>query len=266
MDRIQAALEKARFHLADPGICVERKAPPHPQTANEAQWAAIPQFEAGAELLENNRVVASDDHPFRAHYDMLRTAILTKLRQNNWTTVAITSPSAGCGKTSTAVNLALSLARQKDLRTLLIDLDLRSPAVGRLFGIASSPPLERVLRGEIDFKECLVRWGDNLAIAANGRPTRIAAELLQSASAARVLRAMQQLLKPDVIIFDLPPMLGVDDVMAALPSVDAAVLVAAAGKTTLYEVDICEQSLAEQGKMLGVVLNKCRYHPDNYGY
>ena len=57
----------------------------------------------------------------------------------------------------------------------------------------------------------------------------------------------------------MPPMLMSDDAMAFLPHVDCVLLVAAAEKSRLDEVDKCEQELAEQTNVLGVVLNKCRY-------
>ena len=61
-------------------------------------------------------------------------------------------------------------------------------------------------------------------------------------------------------------MLSSDDVMAFVPNVDCAILVVAAESTTLREADICERDLAEKTNVLGVVLNKCRYTPDKYGY
>ena len=71
---------------------------------------------------------------------------------------------------------------------------------------------------------------------------------------------------PDVLLYDLPPMLMSDDAMAFLPHLDAVLLVAGAEKSRLDEVDKCEQDLAENTNLLGVVLNMCRYMGEDYGY
>ena len=61
-------------------------------------------------------------------------------------------------------------------------------------------------------------------------------------------------------------MLPSDDVLAFLPAVDTVLLIAAAEQSSLNEIDVCERDLDAHGKLLGVVLNKCRYNPDKYGY
>lgn len=77
---------------------------------------------------------------------------------------------------------------------------------------------------------------------------------------------MQQKMNPDVVLFDMPPMLSNDDVVAFLPNVDCVILIAASEQSTLAEVDICEQELSDRTNVLGVVLNKCRFTPEKYGY
>ena len=73
-------------------------------------------------------------------------------------------------------------------------------------------------------------------------------------------------LNPDTVIYDLPPMLTCDDVMAFLPNVDCVLLIAGAEISTVDEIDRCENDLAQQTNVLGVVLNKCRYAGEEYGY
>ena len=73
-------------------------------------------------------------------------------------------------------------------------------------------------------------------------------------------------LNPDTVIYDLPPMLTCDDVMAFLPNVDCVLLIAGAEISTVDEIDRCEHDLAQQTNVLGVVLNKCRYVGEEYGY
>ena len=98
------------------------------------------------------------------------------------------------------------------------------------------------------------------------RPFAWRRELLQNAEAAKALKGLKQKLDPDFIVLDLPPMLSTDDVMAVLPNVDCVILVAAAEATTRSEIDMCELELSQKSNVLGVVLNKCRYSPEKYGY
>lgn len=79
-------------------------------------------------------------------------------------------------------------------------------------------------------------------------------------------RRLRSAFQPDVIIYDLPPMMMSDDAMAFLPHMDCMLLVAGAEKTSLDEVDTCERELSENTNLLGVVLNQCRYTSDSYGY
>ncbi len=230
-------------------------------------WEGLPQLILDHDVAANNRVITLNrSSQAHAAFDMMRTKLLRVLRENNWTSVAITSPTPACGKTCIALNLAFSFANQKDCRTVLMDLDLRRPQIGKTLAIKNAGSMESFLKGDAVLRETFFRYGDNLAIAANRQPVHFSAELLQSATAARALEEMRQEIKPDVILYDLPPMLSTDDVLAFLPNVDGVILIAASDESTVREVDVCEQSLREKTNMLGVVLNKSQYTQEQYGY
>ena len=110
------------------------------------------------------------------------------------------------------------------------------------------------------------RYGESLAIGTNATPVYGSSELLLNSATVQGVAALKAAFQPDVILYDMPPMLQSDDTMAFLPHVDCVLLVAAAEKSRLDEVDKCEQELAEQTNVLGVVLNKCRYTGADYGY
>jgi Mrp family chromosome partitioning ATPase len=188
------------------------------------------------------------------------------MRQNKWTSIGITSPTAGCGKSTVAANLAFSLSHQVDCRTVMIDFDLRRPAVAKTLGMRDAPVIEDFLAGRKGIDETFVRFGHNIAIGANSRTVMHASELLQSGTAKAALAAMQNRLNPDVVLYDLPPMLAHDDVLAFAPLVDCTLIVTASEITTAAEADLCEYELSQRTKVLGVVLNKCRYTPEKYGY
>ncbi|QLL66291.1 CpsD/CapB family tyrosine-protein kinase (plasmid) [Sinorhizobium mexicanum] len=228
---------------------------------SEVLWDSLPALRIDPAILAQNRVVTINrSTAARTPFDMMRTKILQTLRQNNWTSVAITSPAPSCGKTFLALNLAFSLADQKDCRTLLVDVDLRRPQIGERLGVTGSPPFENFLNGKSDINEIFLRHDSNLAVGVNGQPVQFSAETLQSPETTRVLRELRQRMNPDVILYDMSSMLATDDVIAFLPNVDCVILVAAAERTTLAEVDSCEQYLSEKSNVLGVVLNNCRHH------
>lgn len=266
---IQIALDKAR-HQYGP-VLPRAPLPLAPdrglRVVDKPSWSALPGYKADLALLAGNRIVtAGRSDPAHIAFDRLRTGMLHEMRQKNWTSVAITSPGRGCGKTSLALNLAFSLAHQKDCRSLVIDIDLGQSRMAELLDMDNAFAMEDFLHGHGSIQDMFVRHGDNLALAANGRPCRFAAELLQSPGTPRILNDVKRRLEPTVVIYDAPPMLAGDEFMAFLPNVDCAILVAAAEATTLAEIDLCEQELAQKTNLLGVVLNKCRYPEDKYGY
>ncbi|MDB5540756.1 MAG: Cobyrinic acid ac-diamide synthase [Devosia sp.] len=237
------------------------------RAGTQQAWTELRALELDPKQLETNRIVTvARNDPRHMPLDILRTKLVRTMRKNGWSVLAITSPTARCGKSTIALNLAFSLAMQSDLRLALLDFDLRSPSVARLLGCGRHFAIERLLRGQNKMAENMLRHGNNLAVAPNTVPVRDAAELLQDVASGTAIREMRRTLGLDLVILDLPPMLSSDDVMSILPGVDCVLLVAAAELSSLNEIDICEQELSEQGKLLGVVLNKCRLLPEKYGY
>jgi Mrp family chromosome partitioning ATPase len=250
----------------------ERQAASASYTAMEAHhpadiWRQLRPLTVDQRRLARNRVVTqAQTGEARSAVDMLRTKVAQVLHKNGWTSLAVTSPTPGCGKTTLAVNLAFSLARQTNYRVVLMDLDLRKPNVGKLLGHDGGQSIENFLKGKSALRDSFLRFGENLAIGVNAKPVVGAAELLQNPSSIAALKSLSRQLKPDVLVFDLPPMLVTDDLLAFLPAVDAVMLVAAAEVSSIGEIDICERELAKHSNVVGVVLNKCRHGPDKYGY
>jgi Mrp family chromosome partitioning ATPase len=198
--------------------------------------------------------------------DMLRTRIVQLMRQNGWKRLAVTSPDKSAGKSTTCCNLLASLSRQTDRRTMLFDLDLRRPALASILGHKGELSFAAVLAGEVPFEKQAVRFSEMSAVSMNYRPERNPSELLLSDRTASVLAQIEKTYQPDIMIFDMPPMLVTDDALAFLKNVDCAMIVAGAESTTIDQIDTCEKEIAGQTNMLGVVLNKCRYMDHGYGY
>lgn len=234
----------------------------------EEAWAALPSVGLRTARLRRRRIVTFDKRePAHMAYDMLRTRVLHRFRAEGWRSLALTSPAPGCGKTLTCANLAFSFARQSNCRTLLLDLDLRRPSLGGLLGIRPTVCVSQLLAGRAAPEEVLLRLSDTLAVGLAAGPVRHSAELLHDERAVEALAATMVRVAPDVILYDLPPLLASDDAAAFLGRADAAMLVVAAGETPLEDIDLCARQIGALTNDLGVVLNKSEFMPRRYyGY
>ncbi|HLQ18387.1 MAG TPA: CpsD/CapB family tyrosine-protein kinase, partial [Tabrizicola sp.] len=226
--------------------------------AESGPWPALGELSLDPRHLEKNRIVSLNPGPQASSFDVMRTNLLRALRTNGWTRVAVTSPTPACGKSTVAANLAFSLARLSDTRVLLAELDLRHPSLSRMLGVEPLNFAAMLASGTIDYSQ-IRRIGDNLAVALNGRAMENPAELLSAARTADMIDEIESQLRPDVVIFDLSPVLVSDDAIAFLDQVDCALMVAAADETSVAEIDKCGKDLAKRTQVLGVVLNKCRH-------
>jgi protein-tyrosine kinase len=241
-------------------------APHSAAQAADVAWAELMEFRPNAKHLERSRVVSLTGGAQAVPFDSLRTRLLYLVRDKGWKRIAITSPGPGCGKSTVALNLALSLARLADVRTVLIDADMRRPAMARLLGASAQHQVAGVLAGKDDPSKHFLRIGANLAVGTNRMPVAHSAELLQSPAIANALDRIEAEFQPSLMIFDLPPMQVSDDTMAALGLVDCVLIVAAAESTTVQEIDRCERELAARTNVAGVILNKAQYLEKSEGY
>ncbi|UWQ31931.1 CpsD/CapB family tyrosine-protein kinase [Leisingera sp. M527] len=196
--------------------------------------------------------------PAAKSFDLLRTRLLHTLKARGWKRVALTAPAAGCGATFTAVNLALSLARVPDSRTVLMDMNFRRPGAARALGMTAPGQLAGFLSGRVQLEDQLLRPLPSLAVGLNSAADQDAAEILHGRSCAGVLEDMMLRLGADTALFDLPPVLEHDDTAAFLPQVDGVLLIADGTSTTAAQLAACEKMLAGHTQMLGVVLNRAR--------
>ncbi len=273
MDHIRAAIDKARAQrTAEQGTVVkdsphpaERLGTPVKPTALEA-WQSLPTIDVDPKHLLEKRIVTQQATAMSAPFDALRTSLLHELRTNNWRRLAITSPGLGCGKSTICVNLAFSLSRQADLRVMVIELDLRRPSLADILQLRDVN-FSQVLSGKASPADHIRRYGDNLAFGVC-QQTVNSAELLQGLTAAHQIDDIEARYQPDLILFDMPPMLLVDDTMAFIDQVDAALLVGASELTTAKEIGRCQNDLQARTNLIGVILNKCRYldPAEAYGY
>lgn len=225
-------------------------------------WADLPMLRLDSAHARMNHLLETHrDDPVGLLYDHLRTRLLQGLAEHGWSRVAIAAPTRGCGASTVAANLALSLGRRPSGRTVLIDLDLRKPGLAPLFGHPDPGPLRDMLTGAQPIESHFCRVGRTLALGLNGRAEPNSAELLQEPATADALEAVIEDLSPDVTLYDLPPVLETDDVLAFLPEVDGILLIADGTRTTAEQIRDCERLLKDRTQLLGVVLNRAEDSP-----
>lgn len=196
--------------------------------------------------------------PTARAFDILRTRLLQTLKHEGWRRVAIVAPTSGCGTTFTAANLALSLARVPDSRTILMDLNMRDPGVKSALDVIAPGRQQKFLNGHLSAQEHLVRCSDTLAIGLADETCTNAAEVLQSQACADALDAMIDDIDPDVVLYDLPPVLAHDDLTAFMGQIDGVLLVSDGEQTTSDQIKACEKIIGGHVPLLGVILNRGR--------
>ncbi len=207
--------------------------------------------------MQRERIVTyGKTHPAHTAFDVLRTRLLKVCRDKGWSRIGVTSPTKGCGKSVVSANLAFSVARHQDARALLVDLDLRAPRLAHILGFRGKCRVAELLASGAPAEQVFVRVGQNLAVAFNTEREAAPSEIMQGARTAEALAAMMRALKPDLVIYDLPPLLVVDDAIGFMPNLDGILIVAAAGQTRPQQIAECERLIADGTNFLGVVLNK----------
>jgi Mrp family chromosome partitioning ATPase len=114
------------------------------------------------------------------------------------------------------------------------------------------------LDGTVPMSRHLVRTSDTLALGLNEMADDNPSETLQDPSTMMTLHKMRTTLQPDLVIYDMPPMLGHDDVSGFLPQLDGILLVSDGTQTMSRQLTECERILDDQVPLLGVVLNRAR--------
>jgi Mrp family chromosome partitioning ATPase len=275
MDNIRQALERAR--TLDAGLVKNQDATT--RSTSPAQAAAEPrarQVNKNQEItlnlrdLEFKRIIAHDDtDPRTRAFDILRTEVLQLIDQKNWNVVGITSPTPGCGKTVTAINLAFSIARHPHRSALVVDLDLRKPEVATSIGVNCRSGILGVLTGQTDLSSAIVqvRAGDYaIAVLPAEGPASDSAAWMASRAMSTVLQDIKRDYRSHTIILDLPPTLVSDDVLALLPQLDCVLLVTAVGKSRVSEVEESMRHL-QHTEVVRIVLNKVpKLHSQYYTY
>jgi protein-tyrosine kinase len=261
MERIKQALDKARAEREDSTSSLSMTA----GAVNECRATLIETdiqysqtkvvtLESGT--LRRNRVIfGADDREGITAYKMLRTQVLQRMVAREWNALGITSPCAGDGKTLTAVNLAISLAREFHHTVLLVDLDLRNPCVSKYFGFEPTRGIDDYLLRGASLSDVMVNPGiERLVILPARELVENSSELLASPAMRQLVLELKTRYPTRMVLFDVPPVLASDDALSFAPHIDALLLVLRDAKSTREELEHALQIL-ENIPVLGTVLN-----------
>jgi hypothetical protein len=255
-----------RIHRAEHGPSLD----PGLDTAPTSEPArGLREAELDPRHLQSERIVSHVvANPLSRPFDMLRTQILQSMdAASNSKIIAVTSPTAGCGKTVTAVNLAFSIARQPERSVMLMDLDFPKPRVASCLGLEPNPGVLGVLQGRSRIEEAIVhaRIGQQNVMVLPTSSSLGSSELMASRPMATLFEDLRRDYRSQIIIVDLPPILSSDDVIAILPQVDCALLVVAVGTTKVSEMEECTRHL-QSTEVVRIAVNKVPYAGTNYVY
>jgi protein-tyrosine kinase len=199
-------------------------------------------------------------------FKILRTRVRQRLEARNGSVLGVTGTTAGEGKTLAAVNLALALAEDVNTAVFLVDLDLQRPKIAEYLGMSCREGITEYLSGTARMNDIVYDTGiGRLAVIPNTSPLSDSSEMLRSPQMAVLVHVLRRETPRRLIIFDLPPLLASDDVLAFAPLVDSFLFVVSQGQTARRSVSNAKELLAELD-VLGIVLNRSTEHNDSRYY
>ncbi|MCL6641037.1 MAG: polysaccharide biosynthesis tyrosine autokinase, partial [Candidatus Rokubacteria bacterium] len=220
--------------------------------------------------------------PVAEAYRTLRTNVQFMRLERQGKVLVFTSPTLQEGKTTTIVNLAITMA-QNGQRTLLVGANLRRPSIHRFFGIDREPGLSDILVGNARWRECIrtvadILMGrfemedimaapglDNLHIIEAGPIPANPSELLSTPAMAQFLREARE--EYDIVLIDTPPVLPVTDSAIVAAQADGVVLVYQAGKVGRLVLKRAKAHLeSARARVWGVVLNDVQTEIAGFAY
>jgi protein-tyrosine kinase len=277
MDRIRRALDLARLQRDIPvaASLSDRIAQPAPAAAGSGAARTPPTpiiyhrtrvFTPSAAILEANRVVnPMSSDPAATAFRMLRTQVLQRMDANGWRSLAIFSPGAHDGKTTTAINLAVNLANDRLHTVLLVEFDFQHPALAARIGLSPEFGGDDALSGAAAVEDCLyhAEGFDRFVILPARDKMANSSEILAGPRSRELVSELRARYPERIIIFDLPPVLSADDALAFAPLVDCGLVVASEGRTRRSDLARTVE-LLHKTPLVGTVLNRAADSPSGY--
>ncbi len=259
MEKIQQAIEKARRQRENAHERVHGR--DHAKELQSIEYTHTKILEGRVDHQRENRILSAMGH---SHYSdafkILSTQIMHRMEENHWSSLIVTSVGGDEGKTTTAINLGISIAKEIEYSVLLVDGNLRKPDLHNYFGIKPEFGLSDYLTNDLDLADVLVRPNDidHFVLLPGGQPLMNSTEMLGSPKMCTLAEELKNRYPKRIVIFDMPPVLNVADTVSFSPCVDSALLV--------VEDDVTKETELQQAinlmsvtNIIGTVLNKARY-------
>ncbi len=239
---------------------------PHHNLTEKRRISLVPKNGNGANPATAMIALEERHSPMAEAYRHLRTSLLFSSAGKPPQTILVTSSQPSEGKTTTAINTAITLA-QSDVDVVLIDCDLRRPRLHSYFDLENTRGLTNYLSGEQDTEHLIKRCKGlpRLRVITSGPIPPNPAELLSSDEMKKLLQFLRGRYKH--VIIDSPPAISFTDAAILSTLVDGVVLVAMAGKSSIHLMRRFKQRLGNIGaRIYGVVLNGIKSSSVEYDY
>ncbi len=261
MDRISRALDMAR-QKRGPLVSTGQR-----EQLGKVEYNQTKVVKVDNEVLRRNKILGGITDPrILDAYGILRTRVLQQMRQNGWKTLGITSANSDVGKTLTSINLGISIAQDYSHSVLLVDADLRHPSVHHAFEVDVKKGLGDYLVGNITPEDIMINPGVEHFVLVPGKGggggTSV---LLSSPRMEQLVVELRERYPERFVLFDLPPVLVGDDVLAFSPNLDAVLVVVEDERTRDDELKRAME-LLDGVEVLGTVLNRSAESVKHYGY
>lgn len=238
--------------------------------ADDESGEVVHKRKARGELSRNLITYYDPKSPAAEAYRALRTNIGFAGIDKPLKTIAFTSPEPNDGKSTTASNFSISMAKA-DKKVLLMECDLRKPKIHRYFGISNDIGLTHILADMIFDDQPAINFVkkvpqiDNLSILTAGFTPPNPTEMLASIKFKNFLNFMKE--QFDIVVIDTPPVTQLTDAAIIGKNTDGVLLVIASGQTDAHAAMGAKQALLNvKANILGVVLTKINKKSGSYYY
>ena len=232
----------------------------------EGEKINVRQVPGAQKAIEVMPLERSPLHVAMERYEDLKANLLTRYPKGSLKVILFNSTSQGSGCSTTAATFAAALARDRQLKVLLVDTNLRTPGLHKLFKIPHAPGLSDIFYNGDKTSPKIKQVGPkNLYVLPCGERYSGATALFENGRFDKFLRIIRE--RFDYIILDAPAVPRFSECQILCAKVDGVVLVIESGKTRRQVVLRAKKELEEAGgKLLGVVLNRRRYHIPEWIY
>lgn len=258
MEKIKQALDKARQErqLGSAVAAKQRVA-----DVSSIEYTRTQSLDASHDKMRESRLVSAMEHSgYTDAMKILSTQVLQRMNEYGWNSLAVTSPRKAEGKTSIAINLGISIAREVEYTVLLVDANLRHSNLHEFFGLKPEHGLGEYLTTDIELSSVLInpKGLDHFVILPAGKPLMSSTELLSSPKMCSLVQELSARYPKRIIIFDLPPVLETADALAFVPCIDTVLVVVEDDVTKDDDLKSAIDMLSVTD-IIGTVLNKSVY-------